>query len=127
MLANQLEAYRTVQKTTQTGRELEASVLTTAALMLQNVQNDWDASDRDARLDEALRYNQRIWSIFQSELAGSDNPLPRKIREDILSLSLFIDKRILEVMAQPVPEKLAAIINININIAAGLRSSPATI
>ena len=127
MLANQLEAYRTVQKTTKSGRELEASVLTTAALMLQNVQNNWEASDRDARLDEALRYNQRIWSIFQSELAGSDNPLPRKIREDILTLRLFIDKRILEVMAQPVTEKLAAIINININIAAGLRSSPAAI
>ena len=127
MLASQLEVYRTVQKTTQSGRELEALSLTKGALMLQNVQNDWDASDRQARLDEALRYNQRIWSIFQSELASPDNPLPKKIREDILSLSLFIDKRILEVMAQPVPEKLAVIINININIAAGLRSSPAAI
>jgi len=127
MLASQLEVYRTVQKTTQSGRELEALSLTKGALLLQNVQNDWDASDRQVRLDEALRYNQRIWSIFQSELASPDNPLPRKIREDILSLSLFIDKRILEVMAQPVPEKLAIIINININIAAGLRSSSAAI
>jgi flagellar protein FlaF len=127
MLATQMEAYRKVQKTTQSGRELEALVLTKAAFMLQQVQNDWDASDRDSRLEEALNYNQRIWSIFQSELASADNPLPKMIRENILSLSLFIDKRILEIMAQPVPEKLAAIININISLAAGLRSAAAAI
>jgi len=106
------------------GRELEASVLTKAALLLQQCQNNWDASDRDVRLDEALKYNQRIWSIFQSELAQPENPLPKKLREDILSLSLFIDKRILEIMAKPVSEKLSVIVNININIAAGLKGSP---
>jgi flagellar protein FlaF len=72
-------------------------------------------------LDEALRYNQQIWSIFQGELLKEDNPLPRQLREDILSLSVFIDKRIFEVMNSPDPEKLTVIVNINLNIAAGLR------
>jgi flagellar protein FlaF len=113
-----------VQKTTQSGRELEASVLTKAALVLQQVQNTWNAEDRDMRLDEAVRYNQKIWSIFQSELSKPDNPLPKKLREDILSLSLFMDKRIFEVLSFPAPEKLTALININLNLAAGLRGSP---
>ena len=119
--AQQLAAYRTVQKITSSDSEIEALVLTRAAQKLAEVQNNWDAPDRDKLLDEALRYNQQIWSIFQGELLKEDNPLPRQLREDILSLSVFIDKRIFEVMNSPDPEKLTVIVNINLNIAAGLR------
>jgi flagellar biosynthesis activator protein FlaF len=119
--AQQLAAYRTVQKITSSDSEIEALVLTRAAQKLAEVQNNWDAPDRDELLDEALRYNQQIWSIFQGELLKEDNPLPRQLREDILSLSVFIDKRIFEVMNSPAPEKLTVIVNINLNIAAGLR------
>ena len=123
MYAKQLQAYRDVQKTTISGRELEAMVLIKAAHLLKDCQGKWDAKDRDAKLNEALRFNQQIWSIFQSELIKPDNPLPKKLRDDILSLSLFIDKRIINVMALPDPGKLNIIININLNLAAGLRSS----
>ena len=119
--AQQLAAYRNVQKITSSGREIEALVLSRAAQKLAEVQNNWNAPDRDEQLDEALRYNQRIWSIFQGELIKEDNPLPKQLRQDILSLSAFIDRRILEVMASPDPEKLNVIININLNISAGLR------
>jgi flagellar biosynthesis activator protein FlaF len=122
--AQQLAAYRTVQKITSSDREIEALVLTRAAQKLAEVQNNWDAPDRDEMLDEALRYNQRIWSIFQGELLKQDNPLPRQLRSDILSLSAFIDRRIFEVMAFPDPEKLKVIVRINLNIAAGLRGQP---
>jgi flagellar biosynthesis activator protein FlaF len=118
--AQQLAAYRNVQKITSSGREIEALVLSRAAQKLAEVQNNWDAPDRAEQLEEALRYNQRIWSIFQGELMKEDNPLPRQLRADILSLSAFIDRRIFEVMASPDPEKLNVIININLNIAAGL-------
>ena len=110
--AQQLAAYRTVQKITSSDREIEALVLTRAAQKLAEVQNNWDAHDRDEMLDEALRYNQRIWSIFQGELLKEDNPLPRQLRTDILSLSAFIDRRIFEVMASPDPEKLKIIVRI---------------
>jgi flagellar protein FlaF len=119
--AQQLAAYRTVQKITSSGRELEAVVLSRAAQKLAEVKNNWDAPDLDGRLDEALRYNQQIWSIFQGELLKENNPLPRQLRADILSLSAFIDRRVFEVMTSPDPEKLNVIININLNIAEGLR------
>lgn len=125
MYAMQLNAYRTTQKTTTTsGRDIEAAALTQAALKLRDCQNNWGAGDCEGKLHEALKMNQRIWSIFQAELAKEDNPLPKKIRTDILSLSTFIDKRIFDIMAYPAPEKLSVIININQNLAAGLRSSP---
>ncbi len=123
--AMQLNSYKTVQKTTMSGREIEAAALTNAAQILKECQKNWDANDRDSKLADACRVNQRVWTIFQAELAKEDNPLPKQIKQDILTLSLFIDRRIIEVLAFPALEKLDAIININLNIAAGLRGSPA--
>ncbi len=114
-------AYRAVQSTTNYGRELEAAVLTRAARELKLCQERWHSADRPQRLEEALTLNQKIWSVFQSELARPDHPLPQRVRQDILSLAAFVDKRILEVLAHPAAEKLSVIININLNIAAGLQ------
>lgn len=118
-----LNAYKSVEKTTVSGRETEARVLTEAALKLRACQKKWDADNRSDLLDEALNYNQRIWTIFQAELGKEDNPLPDNIKLDLLRLSSFIDKRIFEIMAYPDPEKLNIIIKINENIAAGLRGN----
>lgn len=121
MPANALDAYQSVEKTTLSGRELEAAVLMRAAQMLAEVQSQWDAPDRDERLDQALRYNQRLWTLFQVELTAPDHPMPVEIKRNLLSLSAFIDKRTFEVMAFPEPRKLDVLISINKNIAAGLR------
>jgi len=119
-----MNAYKKAQMDTLTGRELEAAVLTKAAILLKNCRDDWDASDRKSRLEDALKYNQLIWSLFQGELSMPEHPLPRKLRQDILNLSVYIDKRILDILAFPVAEKLSFIINANLNLAAGLRGSP---
>lgn len=108
------------------GRELEASILTQAALKLKHCQDNWDADDRDQKLMAALEYNQQVWSILQSELIKADNPLPDHIRRNLLNLSAFVDKRIFETMAFPSPEKLTIVIDINRNIAAGLLQTTAT-
>ena len=121
MLQNAVKSYQSVDKETMSGRETEARVLTQAALKLIDCQKHWDAPDRNIRLDAALKYNQRIWSIFQVEIAKSNNPLPMHIKQNILHLSRFIDQRIFDTMAFPDANKLSIIIKINQNIAAGLR------
>ena len=126
MSTNPMQAYESVDKSTMSGREIEAAVLTKAARKLKECRDNWETNDRNEKLDIALKFNQRIWSIFQSELVREDNPLPQKLKVDILSLSAFIDRRIFEIMAQPAPEKLKIIIDINNNIAAGLRTRPAS-
>jgi len=118
-----LQAYDTVDKKTMSGREIEAAVLTRAARKLKDCQDSWDANDRDEKLGEALKFNQLVWSIFQGELKKEGNPLNRKLRADLLRLSVFVDRRIFETIADPSPEKLDIVININSNIAAGLRES----
>lgn len=122
MSHNAANAYTTMQKETLSGRELEASVLSRAGLMLKQVKDNWDAPDRDNKLMEAVKFNQKVWSFFQAELSDPENPLPKNLREDILNLSIFIDKRLFEVIAFPEAEKLDIVIDINFNIAAGLRT-----
>jgi flagellar protein FlaF len=123
MQQQSVNAYTAVQKESLSGRELEASVLSRAGLMLKSVKDNWDASDRDQKLFEAIKFNQKVWSFFQAELSDPENPLPKNLREDILNLSIFIDKRLFEVLAFPDPEKLAIVIDIDFNIAAGLRTN----
>lgn len=123
VLQNAVKSYQSVDKETMSGRETEARVLTQGALKLIDCQKNWDAPDRNRRLDVALKYNQRIWSIFQVEMAKSENPLPANIKQNVLLLSRYIDKCIFEAMAFPAPEKLNMVIKINQNIAAGLRGS----
>ena len=122
MYQNTTNAYTSMQKEVLSERELEASVLTRAGLMLKQVQENWAAQDRDAKLLEAIKFNQKVWSFFQAELSDPENPLPKALRQDILNLSLFIDKRLFEVMANPDKSKLDIVVDINFNIAAGLRS-----
>lgn len=123
MQYNGVKSYQAVEKKTLSGRETEARVLTQGALKLIECQKNWDAPDIKHRLDEALYYNQKIWSIFQTEVSNPENPLPRRIKIDILQLSRYIDKKIFKAMAFPSPEHLDMIIKINKNIAAGLRGS----
>lgn len=120
---NSLNSYQKVERATLSGRETEARVLTKAAVMLKYCMDNWNAADRREKLHEALAYNQRIWSLIQGDLMDEHNPLPKKLKENILSLSVLIDKRIFNVMAYPDPDKLKLIIDINLNLAAGLRES----
>lgn len=121
MPANPLDAYRNVEKATLSQRDLEATVLNKAAMQLQAIRDNWTRDDHDAELEAALNFNQRIWSFFQAELSMEDNPMPAEIKRNLLALSLYVDRRSFEVLAYPAPEKLDVLININLNVASGLR------
>lgn len=122
MYSNTLKNYQNVEKATLSGREIEARVLTQAAMKLRACQNNWKDGNFE-ELDAALKYNQKVWSIFQGELSSKENPLPTQIKRDLLRLAGFIDRRIFETMSYPSSDKLDIIIKINQNIAAGLRAS----
>lgn len=117
-------AYTSMQKEGLSGRALEAQVLTRAANMLKECQSRWGEDGHDSRFDTAVHFNQKVWTFFQAELTDPENPLPKEIRDNILSLSVFIDRRLIEVLLNQAPEPLTVIININQNIAAGLMNKP---
>lgn len=123
MPVNAIDAYKSVQLETQNGRELESSLLNKAALLLQICQDQWEETGHAERFEEAVRFNQRLWTFFQAELLEDSNPLPTELRQNVLNLSAFVDKRTFEVMAYPKKEKLIVLININKQIAEGLSST----
>jgi len=125
--SNAYKAYDNSATATMSGRETEARVLGKAARKLKECQDNWDSQTRRTDLEEAFEYNQRIWSIFQTELTKPDHPMDKELRQNILSLSVFIEGMIYDTRAYPDPEKLTAIININNGLAAGLRTSPARV
>jgi len=124
MYQQELSAYRKTDKTGMTARETEAWVLTKGAMKLKECADDWDSDQRKKRLSEALKFNQRIWTIFQADLTSGKSPLPEQLRSNLLRLSIFIDKQIFSVMAHPSPDKLAPIIDINLSLASALRQKP---
>lgn len=105
---------------TEEARELEAALLVRAALMLKECQDEWGGEGHESRLDDALKFNQRLWTVFQSELVADDNPLPEEVRRNLLNLSWFVDKRTFETLASPEAGKLKVLIDINRHIAEGL-------
>lgn len=121
------DAYEAGAKTAVTNRELEATALFKAARKLEACAQSWGSPGHAAQLDEALRYNLRLWTLFQCELAQPEHEMVPELRRDLLRLSAFVDKRTFEIMAEPEASKLQALIDIDRNIAMGLStpSSPA--
>jgi flagellar protein FlaF len=72
----------------------------------------------------AVRLNWRLWTILQSALLEPDCPVPAEIRTNMLSLARFVDKQTVDVFAEPLPDKLDALISINRELAAGLFTNP---
>ena len=122
MPRNPLNAYEKVRKQTISGREIEASVLEKGAIRLRRCQENWKGLKFDKDLDEALRFNQRVWDIFNADWQSPRNTLPKEIRQDLLSLSVFVRKKTLDIMAYPEVRKLDVLVQINENLAKGLRA-----
>jgi|APTNR8051073442_1049403.scaffolds.fasta_scaffold01865_11 flagellar protein FlaF len=116
-------AYRRGGETTLDHRNLEASVLLTAANRLETLRRDWRPSLADD-LDAALLHNRKIWTIFACEAADGADRLPADLRNNIASLSMFVFRRSIDLQIAPEPRKIDALIQINRNIAAGLLSRP---
>ncbi len=99
-------------------RELEADLLLDAARRLQSVQESWNGADEN--LDSALHFNRRLWTFFLSAVTSNENPLPSDIRQNVANLGLFVCKQTLAILADPKPQNLGSLININREVAAGL-------
>jgi flagellar protein FlaF len=113
------QTYGKVANQTASQRELEASLLLKAASRLQAVRDGWEHSKSD--LADALLYNRRLWTIFVTSVAQDDHPLPRQVRQDVANLGLFVFAHSLSLIADPRPEYLGCLVNINCQLAAGLQ------
>lgn len=116
------DAYRRVSQAALPPRELEATVLIRAATRLQAIRDDWETNRGD--LPGALHFNQKLWTILVTSVTDAGNPVPAEIRQSIVDLGMFTFNRTLSLLAEPEAKKIGALVNINREIAAGLRTTP---
>jgi flagellar protein FlaF len=104
-------------------RELEAQLLLRAAAKLQAVKDGREGGE----VVSALRYNRRLWLIFADSVGRQDNPLPHEIKKNVANLANFIIRHTmkLETDSQHAAGRVGVLININREIAAGLRANAA--
>ncbi|CAA7618662.1 hypothetical protein MTBUT4_30134 [Magnetospirillum sp. UT-4] len=103
----------------QDARMIEAWGLTQAALQMKTAV---EGGEFDAVV-ASLRLNWRLWTIFQAELLAPDCPLPADLRNNVLSLAAFVDKRTMDILANPDLAAIQVLININRELAMGLYES----
>jgi flagellar protein FlaF len=102
-------------------RSTEAWALSEASrrLVVASKTDDGGKSLRDA-----LILNQRLWTIFQTSMTEPDCPLPREIRDNVLALSIMMDRQILQRLGDLDGAKLQPILDINRCVAEGLAQKP---
>jgi len=105
-------------------REIDARALLTCASRLNSakelMEGDLKSKDNLKVYGEAVRNNQRLWTIFQVALSDPENPLPMPLKINLLTLSHYVDKTSFAAVGKYAPNLIDSLININRIIAAGL-------
>ena len=121
MSKDKVAAYAQQQKRNLSPREVEAMAFTKAALMLEDAKK---VTNNIAEYSKALRFNHLLWTIIQADLTDPENQLPPEMKANVMSLSIFVDKQTTKALRSSSANDLEVLININRNLAAGLRSTP---
>jgi flagellar protein FlaF len=114
------QAYQTVAKRTGNPRDLEANLLSKSATNMQRIRENWALAETE--LSGALKFNRKLWNVFLNSATREENPLPVAIRQNIANLGLFVLNHTIKLEAKPDASRLDVLININREVAAGLRA-----
>ena len=103
-------------------RQLEGQILLKAAQKLEELKNTLERGEKPGLeyTEDVLVYNRKLWTVFADETGNDAHPLPLQVKNNIANLSIFVFKRTMEILADPKPEKISALIDINRQIASGL-------
>ncbi len=116
------QAYQQTAKVVESPRQRESALLMKAAAGLQKVKDEWETSTEE-ELRAALTFNRKLWTIFMSAVTQDDSPLPPEVRQNIANLGMFVMNQTREILYEGVPqaEQLTVLVQLNRQIAAGLR------
>jgi flagellar biosynthesis activator protein FlaF len=111
-------AYTTNQRQNEDSRETDKRALLSCASRLKAAL---DAGGQDMKeYGEAIKHNQKLWTVFQVSLCDPENALPRDLKLTLLGLSRYIDKTSFRAITEFAPQLLNSLIDINRIIAGGL-------
>ena len=114
-----IQAYQATAQKTETSRQTEYR---TFAMVTRGLI---DAAALPAaefgRRAEALSKNRQLWVVLAADCGIEGNALPKPLRAQIISLSLWVTRYSSQVMQEGAP--LEPLIDINRNIMQGLKSA----
>ena len=110
-----LTAYTRAQRTTGTPRDNEYRLFADVTRSLMAVSK---SETRDKKFFEALDWNRRLWSALSTDCSSEGNKLPKPLRAQIISISIWVSKYT-SMVALGLAE-IDALIDINRTIMEGL-------
>lgn len=110
-----LQAYQRTQRTTESPRDTEYRLF---GLVTGSLIDASSAARTDPKLIRALDWNRRLWSALANDCSGDGNALPKEVRAQIISLSLWVSRYSSEVMREG--RSLEPLIEVNRSIMQGL-------
>ncbi len=116
------QAYARTAQQTSSPRETEAQALLKAARMLQDAMARLD--EIDSGIQRALMFNRKLWSIFVGDAVNDRNPEKIETRQNVANLGIFVLSQSAALQLKPERDKIQALIDINMQIAAGLSGRP---
>ena len=116
-----IQAYSRNQSLSLSQRELEAAALMKAAAKMQQLKDNWEPTL--ARIEDPLSHNREVWTLFLASACDPECALPADLRANVIGLGRFVINSCMRMLFEPDLSKLDLLIEINQNIAAGLRSS----
>ena len=119
----QVGAYSTHQNAQEDGRDIDKRALLTCAGQLKAAL---DNGGTDMKMyEDAIRKNQKLWTLFQVALCDADNPLPNNLKILLLNISRYIDRTSFKAITEFAPNMVTSLIDLNRTIATGLSKKPA--
>ena len=118
-MQNGAQAYARMAQTTANPRERDAQILLRAAARFAALLSA-PTFDRTAAREAAV-FNRKLWTVFLSSVSRPENPLDAATKANLKSIAMFTLRRCSLIEIDPKPEHINALIDINRNIAEGLR------
>jgi flagellar protein FlaF len=112
-----VDKYRQAQQTTENPRDVEYRLFARVTNALMTNQDP-----KTTGFIQAIDWNRRLWLTLQSDLADEGNKLPKELRAQLISLSIWVDKHSRKAMRGE--ETIQPLIDVNRAIMEGLAMKP---
>lgn len=110
-----LNAYQNTKNKTETPQQTEYRLFLEVTRALIDAK---DCVKTDPKLHDALHWNRRMWSTFATDCAIEGNKLPKMLRAQIISLSIWVGKHSSKIIQEN--EDIQALIDVNKSVMEGL-------
>lgn len=114
-----IQAYQRASAQAENPRETEYRLfaMVTAGLIRAKEQSE-AGNDKLVDLADALHKNRRLWTLLAQDCASPDNALPKPVRAQIISLSIWVSKHSSAVLQNG--DDIEPLIDVNRSVMQGL-------